>query len=450
MARPSLRWRLVGGGVAAILLALALAGGALAYLFQRHASRTLSEDLDVHLRQLVGALDVDTAGKLTLRKEPVDPRFADPLSGLYWQVDGARDVLRSRSLWDQRIVLPDDTIGPGEVHRHVAIGPAGRRVLIAERIVTLSELAGGQPLRVVVATDLARIDEATAAFTRDLVLALGILALALALATTLQVAIGLRPLARISRNIAEIRSGAARRMPGSAPVEVQPLSDEINALLDAQEREVERSRGRAADLAHGLKTPLAALAGDVRRLRGNGQEDVADDIEQVADAMRRHVDRELARARIRGAASRKEAPRVALAPLAGSIAAMLARGERGDGIAVRLDVPEGTALAFDREDLAEVLGNLLENAVRHARSVVRLCAEQTSAGFAVSIDDDGPGLAADARAAMLARGVRLDRRGSGAGLGLAIVHDVLEAYGWQIELTASDLGGLGVRLRGPA
>lgn len=449
MSRPSLRLRLVGGGIAAILVALALAGAGLTYLFQRHVSRTLSEDLDVHLRQLIGGLDVDAAGRLAVRREPVDPRFADPMSGLYWQVEGAGELLRSRSLWDARIVLPDDAILPGEVHRHVAVGPAGLHVLIAERLVTLSGLAGSRPLRVVVATHLGRIEHATSAFARDLTLALGMLALVLALATTFQVALGLRPLARISRNVADIRSRAAHRMPSSAPVEVRPLSDEINALLEAQELEVQRSRGRAADLAHGLKTPLAALSGDVQRLRAIGQQDLADDIEQVANAMRRHVDRELARARIRGTTARMAPSRIEVAPLARSIVSMLKRSSRGESIDFRLEIAEGTALAFDREDLVEVLGNLLENAERHARFIVRVRAACGPEGASISIDDDGKGLAHDVKAAMLARGVRLDRRGSGAGLGLAIVHDVLEAYGWHIELTASDLGGLGVRLKGP-
>lgn len=450
MSRPSLRLRLVGGGIAAMLFALALAGAGLTYVFKRHVSRTIGEDLDVHLRQLMGGLEIDASGKLILRKEPVDPRFAEPLSGLYWQVEGNRQILRSRSLWDDRIALLDDPIAPGQVHRHVAGGPAGRRVLIAERVVSLASLAAGERVRVVIATDLARIEHATSHFARDLAVALGLLAAVLAMATALQVALGLRPLARLRQNVAEIRAGAARRMPVSAPVEVQPLSDELNALLDAQEREVERSRGRAADLAHGLKTPLAVLAGDVERLRSIGQSELAADIEQVADAMRRHVDRELARARIRVAAVRAQTRSVALMPLVRSIVSMLRRGARGENIDFRIEIADDITAPFDRDDLAEILGNLLENAVRHARSVVRVRAALKVGAVEISIEDDGPGLAPQERTAMLARGVRLDTRGGGAGLGLAIVRDVIEAYGWHIELTASALGGLGVRLKGPA
>jgi hypothetical protein len=168
----------------AILIALGVAGAGLVFVFERHVARTIAGDLDVHLKQLLAGIDVDAQGNLVLTQPPTDPRFADPLSGLYWQVSDDRgQVLRSRSLWDASMKLPADQLGPGEVHQHEADGPEGKRVLVAERAVTLS--AGGKRVvvRLAVAEDLARVSTATSAFARDLAIALVFLGCVLTAAT---------------------------------------------------------------------------------------------------------------------------------------------------------------------------------------------------------------------------------------------------------------------------
>lgn len=302
MTRNSLRLRLVAGGIAAIVIALVIAGIGLTLLFERHVARTIAADLDVHLKQLLAGIDVDPQGRLVVTRPPADPRFADPLSGLYWHIAGDRgQMLRSRSLWDTVLSIPDDNPLPGEIHHHEVQGPANARLLIAERRISLSIGGRTELVRVTVAADLARVSAAASAFARDLVVALGLLGLVLAIATSIQVSLGLRPLDALRRGIAGIRSGLSRRLPQAVPIEVRPLVEEVNALLDAQEREIERSRDRAADLAHGLKTPLAALAADASRLRERGEAAIARDIDMVGEAMSRHVDRELALARVRGA-----------------------------------------------------------------------------------------------------------------------------------------------------
>ncbi|MDA9408147.1 sensor histidine kinase [Bradyrhizobium sp. CCBAU 45384] len=437
----SLRLRLVAGGVIAILIALAVAGGALVVVFERHISRTLARDLDVHLKQLLAGIDVDPQGKLVLTQTPVDPRFADPLSGLYWQVgDDRGQVLRSRSLWDSAMTLPADRLGPGETHQHEASGPGGQRVLVAERAVTLS--ADGKPVivRLAVAEDLARVSAATLAFAKDLATALVLLGCVLAAATWIQIGVGLRPLAGLRRGVGDVRAGRIRHLPSSVPPEVLPLVEEVNALIDAQESEIERSRGRAADLAHGLKTPLAALAADASRLRERGERAIAQDIEAVGEAMGRHVDRELARARVRGRARGSAPASTPVKPLVGSIVATLSRTP--DGGRVRLEdlVADGVCLPFDRTDLAEVLGNLMENAARHAAGRVRIATDGSRPSLVV--EDDGPGIEPNQMSRVLERGARLDERGGAAGLGLAIAQDVLDAYGWGLELSTSELGGL--------
>jgi len=448
MTTRSLRLRLIAGGAAAIVVALAIAGVALTLLFERHVARGLAEDLDVHLKQLLAGIDVGADGHIAVTRPPADPRFADPLSGLYWQISDDRgDLLRSRSLWDTVLQLPADNPAPDEVHRHQIAGPAGARLLVAERLVKLTGAGGELPVRVSVALDLARVVNARNAFAADLATALAVLAAFLGLATVVQVTLGLRPLDQLRRGVADIRAGRNRHLGSSVPPEVQPLVDEVNALLDAREQDVVRSRNRAADLAHGLKTPLAALAADSERLRRSGEIAVADDIGSAVDAMRRHVDRELARARLRGGERHARPVTTMLLPLVRSLVATLSRTDAGARLAFEVAVDEQLAVPFDRSDLAEVIGNLLENATRHARSRVRVAADGPVGAAAICVDDDGPGIPPQSRGQALARGVRLDERKSGTGLGLAIVQDVLDAYDWTLALDRSELGGLKVCCR---
>lgn len=441
----SLRLRLVVGGVVAILIALSISGAGLVVLFERHVTRSLGDDLKIYLDQLVAGIDVDAAGRLVVARPPADPRFAEPLSGLYWQVAQGETLLRSRSLWDTALTLPQDDLAAAEVHQHVVAGPAQARLLVAERMVSLTVGGRRAPVRVAVAADLARVTAAAAGFSRDLVLALGLLGLVLALATAVQVSLGLRPLAALRRGIADVRAGRSHHVAPAAPVEVQPLVEEVNALLDAREREVERSRGRAADLAHGLKTPLAALVGDARRLRERGQEQIAGDIESVAEAMSRHVDRELARARARGT-MRGKGVSTEVAPLVQSLVGTLERTLDGRRVDFDTRIADRLSVAMDRTDLAEVLGNLLDNAARHAASRIRITGAADENGASIAVEDDGEGIAVAAQQSVVERGIRLDQRPDGAGLGLAIVQDVLEAYGWRLVLGTSDLGGLKVTI----
>jgi signal transduction histidine kinase len=442
MSWGSLRLRLVAGGIVAILVALTIAGAGLTLLFERHVTRTMADDLDIHLRQLLAGIDIDSEGNLLMSRPPADPRFAEPLSGLYWQVaDDRGQLLRSRSLWDTTLALPADSLPTGEPHHHEVLGPAGTRLLVAERAVFLTVGDRRVPVRVAAAADLARVSAAASDFARDLTFALGLLGLVLAAATSIQVGLGLRPLDALRRGVVEIRSGRRQYLPAAVPAEVRPLVEEVNALLDAQEREIERSRSRAADLAHGLKTPLAALAADAARLRERGEAAIAQDIEAVGDAMSRHVDRELARARVRGAARHRAGVSTELAPLVRSLVATLSRTPAGQRVRFESRIDENVQVPLDRTDLAEVLGNLLENAARHAATrVVISCVP--SAGPTIFIEDDGEGIPPEQRRRVLERGARLDERGDGAGLGLAIVQDVLGAYGWRLDLANSHSCGL--------
>lgn len=441
MKGPSLRFRLVAGGAAALAVALIAAAFGLAFLFERHATRVVSDELEVVLRQLAGAVEIGPDGHLLLSVQPADPRFAAPLSGLYWQVGDSRgDVLRSRSLWDTVLALPDDRPLPSAVHQHRIAGPAGQRLLVTERMIRLPDRDQDRLVRLAVAADRIRIEGPRAAFVADLLPALFLLGLLLAAATWVQIGLGLAPLAGIRRGIAAVRAGASRRLPTDVPTEVRPLVEEVNALLAAQEAAVERARGRAADLAHGLKTPLAALAADSRRLRERGQADIAANLEQLGEAMRRHIERELVRARLQGSA-RRVAGATPLLPVVDGVVATLARTPAGERVRFDIAVSADQTMPFNRTDLAEILGNLLDNAARHARTRVRVQAQGKGAVTALTVEDDGPGVPEAARDAVIHRGIRLDQT-PGTGLGLAIVQEVAEDYGWHLILATSPLGGL--------
>lgn len=438
--RPSLRLRLYAAAIAVVIVAMAASWIGLTALFGRHLDRRVGQELDTHLQQLGGAVEFGEDGRLVLLREPADPRFARVFGGLYWQVADLTSggVMVSRSLWDQRLPPPQNVPEPGGVHVHDIAGPDGASLMAHERAIIVPH-RGKQDHSILLtaAIDRAELDELRSGFGRDLAPALLLLGFVLLAGFAFQVEAGLRPLLPLREAVREVKSGRTRRLEAAVPAEIGPLADEIDALLESREAEMARARDRAADLAHGLKTPLAALASDVARLRQRGENDIAGGIEEVADGMRRHVERELVRARIRHGAA---AP-TPVAPVAEAVARTLARTPSGDGKAFDLDLDPEFTLAIDPDDLGELLGNLMENALRHARGVVRVSAARDEREARLSVEDDGQGMDEAAAETALARGGRLDMRGS-AGLGLAIVGDIATANGGELRLGRSPLGGL--------
>jgi len=445
--KGSLRLRLFLAGTLAVLAATVAAAFALGLLFERHVERRLVAELEAHLNQLTAAVEFDAAGAPRLTRDPADPRFRQPLSGLYWQitVDERAELLRSRSLWDETLPLPSDTLADGTIHRHVLPGPAGAELLVLERRVEVTPGVGERSLRAAVAIDRGALAAARRAFVSDLGPYLAVLAVLLLVASAAQIQIGLRPLAAVRARLGEIRSGRRARLEAGFPSEVQPLADEVDALLDARDRQVGQARARAGDLAHGLKTPLQVLAGDAERLRAKGEAELAREIDELAAAMRRHVERELARARLAAGDVHAEADVLAVAE---RVSGVVARTPAGARLIWDLDVAPESRARIDPDDLAEALGNLVENAARHATSRVRIEASWAGGRLDLAVVDDGPGIPAGDREAARARGKRLDERG-GAGLGLAIVQDVAAAWGGTLAL-ADACPGLRATLSLPA
>ncbi len=456
----SLRFRLLAATLVAVAVALVLAGLLLASLFSDHVMRQFSRGLSVQLDQITARLDFDASGQPRIDPQSlVDPRWSRPYSGLYWQVDGAntgqqRGVLRSRSLWDATLILPGDALADGVVHVHEVQGPDGARLLLVERTIT-SDARPARSWRLIVAGDLGETVVAVARFNGVLAVSLAALLVLLCAAALAQVAIGLAPLRALQRKLTQVRAGMARRLEGSFPLEVQPLIDDFNAVLDRNAEVVTRARTQAGNLAHAIKTPLAAMsqAAAVAVQRPQAGADLATLVQEQVGVARRHVDWHLARAR---AAAAQDLPgaRVALQPVLSGLLRVMERVHAERRLRLHC-APVVTDLAFAGEvqDLQEVLGNLLDNACKWARYEVHVNAtpiESSGSGrLRILIDDDGPGIEPDRRDTVMARGARLDESVPGSGLGLAIVAELVGLYGGRVQLHAAPAGGLRVEVELP-
>lgn len=445
MRASSLKLRFLIAAALTIALALGLAGFALSTIFEHHVERRVVSELDTYLDQIAAGLEIGEDGVLSVESELPEPRFQQPFSGLYWQVsENETSIESSRSLWDQSLSLPDLTglkVGEGE---HITVpGPSGYPLYVLVKKLAVDAGQATRTLTLASGIDVAELRALHSDFNTELATMLSILGLFLLGGAWLQVTLGLRPMALLRERLAAVTGGKQKRLVGAFPDEVVPLVDELNGLLGSQEASITRARARAGDLAHGLKTPLTVLSGRARELSAAGIGEAARDIEEQVEAMRRHIERELARARV----SHARAPEpLTLSPLIDKVVGTMQRMPRGDEITWTKDVEPGLAARIDSVDGAELLGNLLDNARKWTRSEIRISGHQNSKGVELSLEDDGPGVPEEELAAVLKRGHRLDSTVQGTGLGLAIASDIVDAYGAEMALYRSPLGGLGVKL----
>ncbi|WP_374309629.1 sensor histidine kinase [Dongia sp.] len=451
MSGRSLRLRLLLAAAISVSLALVLAGFGLVALFDRHVERRVNAELHTFVNQIAAGVDFAVGGLPQLNRPLADPRFERPYGGLYWQiVDEAGDAQRSRSLWDYVLQLPAPAEESGRPQRYEIAGPQGKMLHVYERRIVFPAASGERTLRIVVAVDQHELDNARDEFVEDIAPALIILALVLVAAAWVQVNVGLKPLEAVRQGVAAIRTQRARRLEPDFPDEIMPLVNEVNELLDAQDRTVERARMRAADLAHGLKTPLTVLANDAEKLRRKGEGDMAREIEELVRAMQRHVDHELARVRV-AAHSRRQAAAADLGKVLRGIVETIRRTPQGEKLSWEVSGAETSAIvAVDAHDLAEMLGNLVDNAAKWASGHVAIRIGREGGMAVATIRDDGPGVPAAATEALGRRGLRLDEAVAGTGLGLAIVRELLDAYGGSLTLANAPEGGLVAEMRLPA
>ncbi len=448
MKAPSVKMRLLVAGGLVIVLVLGLSGFGMTWLFKRHVERRIGAELDTYITNIASRLMFEANNQPHINNQLADPRFGEIYSGLYWQADNETSGLstRSRSLWDLRLALPDDLPAINKVDIHVIGGPLQTRLLVHERRVRFTSRSGEQIVRLSAAIDLAELELSASEFAEDVGIILLLLGCFLLLAGWVQIRVGLDPLALVQQSIVAIRSRKIRRIGNDMPREVAPLCDEVNRLLEAQEASIERARHRAGDLAHGFKTPLTALNADIRGLREKGEHKLASNIAAISLQMQRQIERELTRTRIRD--FNKIYP-CRIRPVITAIADTLKRTPQGEFKTIEILCPASFEVRVDANDLTELLGNLMENAVKHAKDKITVKVEKKHSKARIEIDDDGDGISSPFYEIAKKRGVRLDQTATGSGLGLAIVSDILEVYGEKLELGLSEMNGLQARFSLP-
>jgi signal transduction histidine kinase len=453
MRASSLALRLFLSATAWTVVILVATGIILSSIYHEAVESSFDRRLSVYLRTLVA--DVAAPEQSSDRGTPTlgEPLFELPLSGWYWQITaldiGKPEVRSSRSLWDTglpRLRDEDATTSPDGARHGYAIGPEEQRVRLLERTVDLGE--DGRYL-IVVAGDPQEIDDAVRSFDRALLATFGTLAAVLLVITMFQVRFGLAPLKRISEALAAIRAGTAERLEGRFPVEIAPLARETNALIDANREIVERARTHVGNLAHALKTPLSVVVNEAA-----GRDDpLAVKVTEQAHIMRDQIARHLERARL--AAGLKVVASVSsVVPVVAALTRTMEKIHQGRGIAIDLDAPADVRFRGERQDLEEMVGNLVDNACKWAqmRVSVEVVAERRDgiAAVRIIIDDDGPGLGPAQRDQVARRGRRLDETKPGSGLGLSIVLELATLYGGNLQLGNAPIGGLRAELVLPA
>jgi signal transduction histidine kinase len=435
----SLTRRMIGISAVWITLLLGLGGFTLDRVLTSAITSNFDAQLDYVLTAMIASSEIGPEGEVLFTRPLADQRFLEPYSGLYYQISGQGDPFPSRSLWDRRLrVEPhNDT----EVHLYDSDEFATEKLRIIERDVRLP----GSPVRwrFQIAQSRDMIDEQIGVIRRTMVRSFGVLGLGLILLAAIQAIYGLWPLRRVRRAIAAIRSGQKSRIEERLPREIEPLTEELNALLAHNETQAEEARRHAGNLAHALKTPLTVITNAATAKA----EDLGPTVIREATTMRRQVDHHLARARAIGRRSSAHAR----APVWPSLEAVERAVSRlHENVTVDLAGHKQAVVRVERQDLDEMLGNLIENAAKYGGGRVFVTVKTTPQAVEIEVEDDGKGIPAEERVSIFDRGARLDTGKPGTGLGLAIVRDVAQIYGGSITLEESeDLGGLLARLSLP-
>lgn len=481
----SLQRRLILAAAVCISLALAGAAVSIGFVLHRFVRGQLDGRLDARITALASEVRTGPDGNVSVRTDRDGPPFDRQLSGWYWEVRRGTTVIQSPSLdtfgidlvkvgldelrpparlsrgrswesrdgeavvgsrWDVDRLRPVDrlrTDRSGEDVDDYRIGPVRQRVIV--RVLTVQGGPGELPTVFAASAPENALYRPILEALRTLGICLVPIGVLLFAGVLLQVRLGLRPLRRVSEQLAEVRVGGRERLPLDQPVEVLPLVSEINGLLDQNAANLAHARGHVANLAHGLKTPLATLAMAFGETGASRDARLAVLVEDMDRRIRHHLRR--ARVAATGGTSRE---RVDLAGVVEDLVMVMGRINAATGIAFDIDVPAGFAVGCDRQDVEEMLGNLLENACRFCAGRVRVEAFRAYSSITILVEDDGPGLAREDREAVLQRGRRLDESGPGHGFGLPIAQELAELYGGKITLEASRLGGLEVRLTLPS
>jgi signal transduction histidine kinase len=432
---------LIAAGWISILL---LVGGiALERTLTNLITENFDEQLGYMLTGMIGSAEIGPDGEVFFNRPLGDQRFLEPNSGLYWQIRGeGHEDFPSRSLWDRSLDVRADH-SHDEAHVYDSYQFPNEPLRIMERAIILP--GSETTWWFTVAASRAELDQQIANIRAILAYSFVILAIGLLVMAGLQTWYGLFPLRHVRRAIQKMRATGETRLTEPLPQEVEPLVHELNALLADNQRQAEEARTHAGNLAHALKTPLTVVMNSATA----HSPDLAETVIREARVMRRQVEHHLARARAVG----RRAAGLSRANVWTSVEAVLRAVERlYEATRFDLDGNRDTVVAIERQDLEELLGNLVENAAKYGGGSVFVTVDQGDdpAWCEIWVEDDGAGIPEEERDRIFDRGARLDTGKPGTGLGLAIVRDVAEIYGGSVELGESeDLGGLLVRLKLP-
>lgn len=433
----SIQARLSLGLVAVLVVVGVVLAQLTLWLFEAGLQRYLENGLRKESENLLVALVRGPSG-LQLDERRISAAYQRPFSGYYFRIDFDQGTWRSRSLWDLDMPKPS---APGLSDSH-ELGPEGQQLLALRA----DYRRLGQDISISVAQDYSPVREG---FRRLQQIGLGMGLVALILVLVLQritVTRSLRPLERARQQIAQLQQGQRSQLDAEVPNELAPLVGQINHLLSHTEDSLRRSRNALGNLGHALKTPLAVLLSLASSERLKDLPEVRAQLREQLEQIQQRLARELNRARLAGDAL-PGAQFDCDAELPGLLATL--GMIHGEGLLLERDVPPGLLLPWDREDVLELLGNLLDNACKWADSEVRLGIESTPEGYRLWVDDDGPGIPESQRLQVLERGSRLDEQVEGHGLGLGIVRDIVDAWGGRLALLESPLGGLRVSIELP-
>ncbi|RWO91944.1 ATP-binding protein [Mesorhizobium sp.] len=460
----SLAFRVIAFSTVWAILTLVVIFTLITTLYRQASERGFDSLLSAHLFNLIGSVGVSEGGSLTGAPDLGDLRFSEPNSGWYWSVEpaseGVSGELHSSSM-TKAILSPSVAEVPFNAsfqRSYTTEGIDGEELEVFESEFVLD--AKNRAARFRVMGNRTELEQEISAFQRRLLTYLSLFGVGMIAINAIAILLGLQPLRRVRDALAMVREGTAQKLDGRFPAEIEPLADETNALIENNKRIVERSRTQVGNLAHSLKTPLAVLINEGRALGGAKGQLIA---EQAA-SMQKQIDHYLQRARV--AAQRDSVVyRTPVAPLVQRMVRVLQKLNPQTALSLSLPAVD-IVFAGERQDLEELLGNLLDNAMKWARSAVAVSVapisgksgsgKKSGAGkegavnlFEISIEDDGPGIPEDKAREALKRGRRLDETKPGTGLGLAIVADLVNEYGGVLALERSSMGGLKavVRLR---
>ncbi len=440
--RNSLRFRLALWTIAAVVISIVTIWSILSSMFTDYVRERYKSEMSTLAKSITAGVFFDD-GAFLLESSPGDPRLNLPAGGRYWQFNPpGQEEIRSQSLWDTK--LDPSRFEEDDSGFFKTPGPDGQALLVFETSAKLAkeEGGGGRNFSVYAAFPETEYRQAVDSFHAQLRNMAIIAGLCLMAAGLILVIAGLSPLDRLRNQVAGIRSGELRAIEEHGPNEVRPLVKEINELLEEREQALERARARASDLAHGLKTPLTVLS----QLASDLPPETAELIIRQVDLIRQRADRQLQAARL----GTEQMVATSLAEIANKLVHVLRPMTDMTGIQWTIDIADDLTVQTDPADLAEALGNIMDNAAKWTKSTVWISAHRDGAFVVLEIRDDGPGVDENAYDTILRRGGHLDDGNDSTGLGLAITNDIVTAYGGKLTLSRAEIGGLCVQLAFPS